>query len=815
MFFKWPSKNKSVPASTALVAKESATPKAREGEKNAPLAKHALAAGDLRKVVDAAGLGCKTSAELTSLDELLGQERAVRALEFGVAIDASLYNIVVVGPKGSGKSTAVKRVLDAAAAKRTAPSDWIYAPRFEERSTDAQALALPHGRGPSFATAFAGAIEDLTSRLPRAFEGEHYQAHRRAIEEEFRSRHDELIDELSRKAGKQNIALLRTPLGFALAPMHEGRVVKPEVFNQLPQSMRREVEARIEALEKELTGILEASPKTEAERMARLKALHEEIAGAAVADALEAASKAFADVPQAAQFLADAERDLVRHFDLFIAGASGSAIEARYGLANVVSQGARKGAPIVEVFDPSAEDLFGRTGLAADGSFSLRTLTSGALHRANGGYLVIDVGAQFIGSAAWLGLKRALRTRELSVGWGEPARSALSPIPLSVKVVLLGDRETLARLAADDPDCEALFKVTAEFDDAIQRTPEAERSYARLVAGLAKAQNCLPIEAAGLALVVEEAARRAGDREKLSLDAGRVAEVVLEADYWARKDTKLNIRRADIEKAIETKLRRADRLKDQAQEAIERGLVQLDTDGSKIGQINALAMAGVGDMAFSRPTRISARVAVGKGRVTDIEREAQLGGPLHSKGVMILWGYLAGTFASTHPLALSASLVFEQSYGPVDGDSASAAELLALLSSLADAPLRQDLAVTGAIDQWGELQAVGGICEKIEGFFDVCQARGLSGKQGVIIPKANVPGLMLRDDIVESVREQWFTVYAVSSVAEAVELMTGIDAGVAGPKGYPKESIFGRVAEKLSLFASAQRGRDSGGRASP
>ena len=375
-----------------------------------------------------------------------------------------------------------------------------------------------------------------------------------------------------------------------------------------------------------------------------------------------------------------------------------------------------------------------------------------------------------------------------------------------MKVILIGDRDLYQRLTQSDPDFARLFKVQAEFDDAVVRSKETDKDYSRLIASVVASHKLKPIEAAGVARLMEEAARLAEDRDRLSLDVGRMADIAREADHCAREAKHDTIKRDDIQRAIESYAGRAARSRDRAQDSVTRGIVLVDTDGDKIGQINGLSLHEEGLISYGRPSRITARVHVGQGRVTDIEREAQLGGALHSKGVMILWGYLAGRFAQDSPLSLAASLVFEQSYATVEGDSAASAELYALLSALAEAPIRQGLAVTGSVNQCGDVQAVGGINEKIEGFFDLCKARGLTGTQGVLIPRANVQNLMLREDVVEAAKEKKFSVHAVSTIDEGIALLTGVAAGERQADGsYPAASLNGRVQARLKTFADRAR----------
>jgi len=792
-----------------------------------------LEVSELRRVVDPATLGFKTTDELDPATGLIGQDRALKAIQFGANIKSYDFNIFVLGPAASGKTTAVKAHLGPKAAEAPTPTDWVYVYNFDNPNRP-KALQLPHGRGKALARGMVATLDELRSVLPARFESEDYQVRRRAIDEQFRSGQEEALEALNTKAQSQNIAILRTPTGFTMAPMHEGKVVKPEVFNALPETMRKDVETKIEALQTELAAILERMPKADKARRGQLSELNEDVAKHAVDEALDDLLASFSDVPAALDYVRTAGRDLVRNVGLFLAtGEEENAIvkqpvdtahDARFRryMVNVMvsnGEGPPAGAPLVEELNPTYGNLIGRVEhIAQMGTLvtDFLLIKPGALHRANGGYLLIDVRKVLLSPFAWEALKRAIKTQEIRIeqpgeasGFSMISTQSLDPepIPLDVRVVLFGDRELYYMLSAADPDFWRLFKVQADFDDSIARSTENDHAYARLIASIVKEHGLKPFDATGVARLIDEGARLADDREKLSIEIGRIADIAREADYWAGEARRKVTTRQDVTRAIEEQIQRADRLRDRAQETIARGVVLLDTEGSQVGQINGLSVLQLGSFAFGRPSRITARVRLGSGRVTDIEREVKLGGPLHSKGVMILWGFLAGRYALDVPLALAATLVFEQSYGGVDGDSASAAELLALLSALSEQPIKQSLAVTGSINQWGEVQAIGGVNEKIEGFFDICQQRGLDEKQGVLIPKSNVQHLMLREDVVVAARNRQFAIYPVASIDEAIEILTGIKAGERGSDGrFPAGTINRLVEDKLKTFAERGRG---------
>jgi lon-related putative ATP-dependent protease len=785
---------------------------------------------ELRRAVDPSALGFKTTTELEPARGLIGQDRALKAIQFGANMASHDFNIFVLGPAASGKTTAVRQHLERKVKDLPTPPDWVYVNNFETPNRP-RALSLPTGRARAVVQGMIGAIDELRNTLPAIFEGEEYQARRRSIEEEFRSGQEQAFEALNAKANTQNITILRTPTGFAMAPMHEGKIVKPDVFNTLPEAMRKQVEQRIEALQKELETIIERMPKSDKQRRAKLSELNEEVAALAVHEALDDLAASFTDLPEILTYLDAVGRDLVRNVGLFLApaGEESELVKQpadtardvrfrRYMVNPMVSHASDDppGAPLVEELNPTYGNLIGRVEhIAQMGALvtDFLLIKPGSLHKANGGYLMIDVRKLLMSPYAWEALKRCIKGREIRIEQPSEMTGLMStqsldpePIPFETKVILLGDRELYYLLASADPDFSRFFKVQADFDDSIERSADNDRAYARLIASIVQEHKLKPLDAPAVARVIEEGARLAADREKLSIEIGRVADLVREADYWSGQAGRTVTSRPDVSQAIDESIQRSDRLRDRAQEIIERQIILVDTAGAKVGQINGLAVLQLGDFAFGRPSRITARVRMGSGRVTDIEREAKLGGALHTKGVMILWGYLAGRYALDVPLALAATLVFEQSYGGVDGDSASSAELYALISALAEVPIRQSFAVTGSVNQWGEVQAIGGANEKIEGFFDVCKSRGLDGNQGVLVPRANVQHLMLREDVVEAVTAGKFAIHAVDTIDDGLEILTGVKAGTRGDDGhFEVGTVNRRVEEKLREFA--ERGR--------
>ncbi len=785
----------------------------------------------LRRTFDPGQLGFQTTAEVEPVRGLIGQDRALRAIRFGIGIRQSDFNLFVLGPPESGKSTAVQSYLTEKAANEPAPGDWVYVNNFTDPEKP-KAIRLPAGRAQRLARAMVETVEELKTALPAMFESDEYQSRRRAIDERIRSGQEGAFDSLNEKAKAEGVALLRTPTGFAMAPMHEGKVIKPEVYETLAQEVKDAFEAKIVTLQRELEAVLEQMPKAQKDHRGALQALNEEMAEIVVRQAIGDVEHEFADLDEVKAHLIGVRKDFIRNVGVFLGHGEddeqqsqmvAQVVDAEHDvrfrryMVNVMVGNGRDspGAPIVEEINPTHGNLIGRIEhISRMGALltDFLLIRPGALHRANGGYLLLDARKLLTSPFAYEAVKRALKSREIRVEAPAESMGLVStqslqpdPIPLNVKVILFGDRQLYYMLMQADPDFSRVFKVQADFDETIDRNDKNFVDYARMIASIVAMHGVRHVDASGVARLIEQASRIADDAEKMSIEIGKIADIVREADFWAAEAGRSVIGRADVSQAVDEQIQRADRARDRTQEGFAREIMLLDVAGSKVGQINGLSVLSVGNFAFGRPSRITARVRLGAGKVTDIEREVELGGPLHSKGVMILWGYLAGRYAEDVPLAMAASLVFEQSYGGVDGDSASSAELYALLSALAETPIKQGYAVTGSVNQLGEVQAIGGANEKIEGFFDVCKLKGMTGEQGVLIPAANVQHLMLREDVVEAARQGQFRIHAVASIDEGIEILTGLPAGQREKDGkFPKDSINGRVEAKLRSFAMAR-----------
>jgi len=815
---------------------ESSSPAApAAAEKNAvvatPAALKPLAAAQLYRAADLSALPFDTTADIEPATGLIGQQRALDAIDFGARIGAAGFNLFVIAPNGMRTQPAVEHVLREVDGARRPPSDWIYVNNFKDPRRPV-AIELPTSRAGELADVMRDLIDDLKTALPAVFESEDYQARRGTIDHAFQTKQTEAFTATRDKAAAKHIAILRTPMGFALAPMRNGQPVPPDEFRTWPEAQRRETEATIEALEKELEHVMRQLPQWETERRDALRKLNRDTAGFAIGHFIDTAKKRFGDIPKIVDHLEAIRNDLIENVAMFVLkGESEEGPRAeeqlggpfdRYSVNVLVSHGASESQlPIVEELHPTLGNLLGSIEYVSQHGVlvtNFRLIKAGAIHRANCGFLLLDARSLLTEPFSWMALKRTLRQREIRIedlgrfiGLTSTVSLEPDPIPLNIKVVLFGDRLLYYLLAALDPDVAEHFKVLADFDDDVDRTAESEVAHARLIAALVQRRNVKPVDRDGTALLIEHAARLADHANKLTLVVEQLEDVLAEADFWASKAGRVVIGRADMETAIEQKIRRSSRLRDRAQESILERVALIDTSGTRVGQINGLSVAELAGFRFGRPTRITCRVRPGAGRVVDIEREVELGGPIHSKGVLILSGFLAGRYALDTPMSLYASLVFEQSYGGVEGDSASSAELYALLSALAELPLRQDLAVTGSINQQGEIQAIGGVNEKVEGFFDICRKRGLTGTQGVLIPRANVQHLMLRRDVIDACAAGKFSIFPIETADQGIELLTGHPAGERdGDALYPPQSVNRLVEDRLHAFARIRQsfGRD-------
>ncbi len=789
-------------------------------------AEKCLSPEQLYRVCDPAQFAFDTTAELEEALEVVGQERALNAIHFGIGIRREGYNLFALGPSGTGKRSVTQQFTEQKAAAEPVPDDWCYINNFKDPQKPL-ALALPPGMGPQLRQHMEQLVDELRSAVPTAYESDEYRARRQEIEEKLKEQQEQAFEALQKEAEEHEITMLRTPSGLAFVPTRDGEVIQPDEYEKLPEEKRKQVEAIVENLQEHLQGILQQVVRWRRESQEALKQLNREITMSAVGHVIDELRRVYEGLPAVQDYLNAVQLDVTDNADAFrrqeqpeimIPGvpeqrpSSREAALHRYKVNVIVDRSETEGAPVIYMDNPTYQNLIGRLehharmgALVTD--FTL--IKPGVLHQANGGYLILDVREVLLQPFLWEALKRCLRSREIRIESLGHALSLLSvatlepePIPLDIKVVLLGERLLYYLLCELDPEFSELFKVAADFNSVMDRDEQSSQGYAHLIAMLAQREKLRPLDRHAVARVIEHGSRLAEDTDKLSTRFGKIGDLLREADYWAGEAASDVIGINHVQQAIDAWVHRNDRVQQHLLEEIQRGTLMIDSHGAVAGQVNGLSVVMLGDYAFGHPSRITAKVRQGKGEVLDIEREIELGGPIHSKGVLILTGFLNGRYAQEESLSLNASLVFEQTYGGVEGDSASSAELYALLSALADVPIAQSLAVTGSVNQNGQVQAIGGVNEKIEGFFDVCVRRGLTGEQGVLIPASNVNHLMLRRDVIDAVAENKFHIHPVETIDEGMALLTGLAAGERDEAGmYPAGSVNQRVEARLIAMA--------------
>ena len=768
--------------------------------------------------------GARPPAQPTVSVSQLGQARAVESLRFGIGLEREGYNVFVLGPPGSRRHSLATELAEARASEKTAPDDWCYANNFSDPERP-RALRLPAGRGTEFRDDMRALIEDIRIAIPAIFEEEDYRNQLKALEAELQQEIEEQWEEIRRKAAKEDISVLQTPSGYVLAPVHDGKVIDDEQFEKLPKEKRDSIQAAIKTLGEDLQSRIESLPRLRKKQYERVRALDQDVTAHAVTVLMKDLKAKYADVADVAAYLEEAEQDIIDNAQEFrqtdepalpFLHQDSSVLLMSYEINLVVSNKPDNHAPVVYEVNPSYTNLVGKIEHRAEMGALLTDFSmirGGTLLQANGGYLVLDIHRVLGRPFAWEALKQALFTRQVRIespadtlGFATTTTLKPEPIPLDVKIILVGERWLYYLLSLYDKEFGGLFKVAVDFDDDVKRTTDNVETYAQLIDIRIGEYELLPFDESAVKRIIEQRSRQADDSERLSMNIRSLDDLLVEADYWARQREAKSVEASDVVAAITHKKIRLGRVESRIIDAIQRDTLLIDTSGKCVGQVNGLSVVDLGDYRFGYPVRITATTRIGTGDVVDIEREVKLGGAIHSKGVLILSSALTSRYAPETPLSLHASIVFEQSYGGVEGDSASVAELCALVSSIAKVPIRQNLACTGSINQLGRVQAVGGVNEKIEGFFEICRQRGLDGSHAVIIPRDNVKHLMLREDVVEAVQQEKFAVYAVETIDEAIELLTGQPARERDDNGeFPVDSVNHRVEEQLIRYATQRK----------
>jgi len=774
----------------------------------------------LRWECDPAQFDFTTTDELPELDGAIGQERALRSIEFGLGMTDNGFNLYLAGETGTGRASTIRKLLEKRAKTGPPPLDWCYVYNFKAPDNPV-CLSIPSGQGSELAKDMGELLDTVRADIPKALDSKEYETNKATIVEEYQEKNGELFGKLEQEATEKSFALQRTVSGLVMVPQKEGRNYTQEEYEALSPEEREKLDEAGKELSEKLNDVLRQVRENEKATKDALAQLDRDLGLSAVGHHIEPLKEKYAGFEKVLNYLAAVMEDILLNLEDFkeqtpqqspIPGLKLPRQEPsfeRYQVNVLVDNKETVGAPVVFEPNPTYNNLFGRIehvmqmGGVATTNFTL--IKPGALHRANGGYLIVDAREVLINPFAWDALKRCIRSGEIKVEdvleqYRFMSIASLKPesVPLQAKIIMIGSPWIYYLLFYLEPDYRKFFKVKADFDSRITRTPEIIRDYAMFVATHCKGEKLIPFDRSGVAGLVEYSARIVEDQARLSSQFIEIADLVREASFWAGKEQSPLVTREFVKRAIEEKVYRSNRIEERMQEMFDDGTILVDTAGSEVGQINGLSVITLGDYTFGRPSRVTARVYLGRGGMVNIEREVKLSGPIHDKGVLILTGYLGGKFAHDKPLSFSASICFEQSYEGVEGDSASSTELYSILSALSGLPLRQDVAVTGSVNQLGKVQPIGGVNYKIEGFYAVCKAQGLTGTQGVIIPKTNERHLMLEDEVVEAVREGTFRIWSVENVDQGIEILTGVPAGERLPDGnYPEGSVNFLVDRKL------------------
>ena len=756
-----------------------------------------LSLEQLRKKTDIGSLGFTTTEDLQPLQEFIGQKRAVSAISFGLEVESKGYNIFVLGNPGSGRTTYSLERLKTAAAKRAAPDDWVYVYNFDDPGQPL-AINLPAGKGKALGAAFDDLLEELKVAISKAFEKSQYEDAKAQLVKEFQEEVNQLMEEVKGWAAENEFSLKRTPQGFVNIPLTEEegengeknkREIQQEEFEALSEEEQKTWQKKSEEVSQKTLDTLRKIRDLEKGLKERIVKLEAEICRNAITPYLQDVKEKFGTTEILCSWIDDLTEDIIDNFSIFVAAAKDENADidfTRYTVNVFVCNDPEHGSPVIWETNPTYYNLSGKVEYESRQGYlytDFRKIVPGAFQKANGGFLVLDAEKVLLNFMSWEALKRVLRTGEANIEnlgeqYGAVPVSSLRPQPLPIrfKVVMVGTPYLYALLQYYDPEFLKMFKIKADFDTDMLRTQETERQMAQFIATCLKRENGLPFDASGVAEVIDWSSRTADDQERISTEFNKITEVIVESSAWAKADGALLVTGQHVRKAVEEKKFRSNLIQERIARAYEDGVIRIDTSGEIVGQINGLSVVDLMDYRFGHPSRITANVYMGQEGVVNIEREVKLTGPIHNKGLLILTSFLGRKYAQDMPLSLSARITFEQMYGGIEGDSASSTELYCLLSALSGTPLKQGFAVTGSVDQFGNIQPIGGVNEKIEGFFQYCEHRGLTGEQGVIIPAQNVRHLMLEEKVLEAVKAGSFSVFSVTTIDEGIELLTGVSS---------------------------------------
>jgi lon-related putative ATP-dependent protease len=791
-----------------------------------------LSTDDLYKCCDLKMMDFKSTAELKPLDGTIGQDRAMKALDFGLSLESIGYNIYALGESGTGKMTSIRSLLRKLSEKEPVPSDWCYVYNFQDPDA-ANAIELKPGTAVEFHRDMDEMVKILKGDIPKVFESKEYDKQKSATMEEFQAKQKELFGVLEEEARAKGFSIRKTISGLLIVPIKKtGEPLSEEEFEALEEDKKKKVEEMGKALQEKLDDVVRSIRRLEKEVKERMSQLERDAALSAVGHLIDELKSKYREYEKITAYLDDVQEDILSHLEDFKTPEEQPAAAAaalpfmrapkaeptfnRYAVNVLVNNKDTKGAPCIFESNPTYYNLFGRIEHKFQYGAALTDFTMikpGSLHRANGGYVVINALDLLRNIFVYDALKRSIRNKEVKIEdvWEQYrliSTTTLKPdaIPLNIKVILIGNPYLYYLLYNLDEEYRELFKVKADFDTRMDRDDMTMKQYAMFVAAKTQRENLLPFDRTGVARVIEFGSRLAGHQDKLTARFSDITDLIREAHYWAKRAGSEAVKMEHVEQALDEKIYRNSRIEDRLREMMAEGTLIVETSGETVGQINGLAVLSLGDYTFGKPSRITARTYTGKSGVVNIERETKMSGKIHEKAILIITNYLGSKYAIKKPISLSASITFEQLYDMVEGDSATCAELYALLSSISGVPLKQNIAVTGSMDQNGEVQPIGGVNEKIEGFFDLCRLRGLDGSHGVIIPQRNLKNLMIKKDVTDAVKEGKFSIYSIDRMEEGMEILTGMPPGELQPDGtYPEGTINNLVAKRLEEISEAMK----------